>query len=82
MSKWYVTMNDSFMSYWGKAEGKINKLVFECDSFQEASKLEDYARGRDEMKYINITRNKPKYSNNRYYVQYLTKNDYPNWYGL
>ena len=25
---YYVTMTDKFMSGWGKARGKINKLVF------------------------------------------------------
>lgn len=32
----YVTMTDNFMSGWGDAEGKINKLSIECDDCDEA----------------------------------------------
>lgn len=78
--KVYVTMTDSFMSGWGRAENKINKLVFICDSRQEAGHVVDYARTRKEMKYINIAYDKPYYNSNRYLVQYKTKKDYPNWY--
>ena len=29
--KYYVTMTDKFMSGWGEAAGKVNKLVIECE---------------------------------------------------
>jgi len=32
----YVTMTDKFMSGWGMAEGKTNKLVLECKNLHEA----------------------------------------------
>lgn len=82
MTKFYVTMTDKFMSGWGMANNKINKLVFECDSLAEARKVEEYAETRSEMKYINIRDSKPYYSNNKYYTQYKTKEEYPRWYGL
>lgn len=78
--KVYVTMTDKFLSGWGRAEGKINKLVFVCDNLEEAERIADYARTRNEMKYINITYNKPYYNNNRYLVQFKDKKDYPEWY--
>lgn len=80
MAKYYVTMNDKFMSGWGCADGKINKLIFECDTYQEAEKVEKYAESREEMKYINMTRKIPYYNPNRYHVQYFNKETYPNWY--
>lgn len=78
--KVYVTMTDKFLSGWGRAEGKINKLVFVCDNLEEAERVANYARTRKEMKYINVTYNKPYYNNNRYLVQFKDKKDYPRWY--
>lgn len=80
MEKIYVTMTDSFMSGWGMAEGKINKLVFECDSYEEAKIVANNARNRGDQKYINICSNKPRYNKNKYFVQFKTREDYPDWY--
>lgn len=77
----YVTMTDTFMSGWGKAEGKKNKLVFECDTLKEAEIVKDNAENRDEMKYVNINDEKPNYyPKENYFVQIKTKDDYPAWY--
>lgn len=80
MKKYYVTMTDSFMSGWGMSEGKINKLVFECDNYNEADVVYKNAKNRSEMKYVNITANKPRYDKKRYYVQFENKDTYNNWY--
>ena len=80
MPKIYVTMTDSFLSGWGMAKGKINKLVFECDSYEEAEIVADNARNRGDQKYINISYKKPYYNKNKYFVQFKTKEEYPNWY--
>jgi len=37
---YYVTMTDKFMSGWGQAHGKINKMVVECDTYEEAAQIE------------------------------------------
>lgn len=79
-TKWYVTMTDRFLSGWGNADGKINKLVFECDNRKEAYIVADNAERRGDQKYINITPTKPYYSPSRYYAQTKTKEDYPKWY--
>ena len=82
--KLYVTMTDRFMSGWGLADNKINKLVFECDNYSEANKLIDYAEKREEMKYISVCYSYPKhlFNNSKYFAQLKTKADYPMWYGL
>lgn len=83
MSKWYVSMTDSFLSGWGPAKDKTNKLVFECDSYQEALRVLQYARCRGDMKYVYLcsTNPMPRFSNNpRMYPQLKTKTDYPEWY--
>lgn len=59
--KYYVTMTDKFMSGWGKAQGKTNKLVIECDTWEQAQLIEKNANKRSEMKYINICTKKPYY---------------------
>lgn len=76
----YVTMTDSFMSGWGEAKGKINKLVFECDSFAEAFTVKENALARGDQKYVNIRETKPYYNDSQYYTQFKTKDDYPVWY--
>jgi len=80
MKKVYVTMTDKFMSGWGKAQGKINKLVFECDNFKQAEIVAENAEKRGDMKYINININKPYYNDRTHYTQLKTIDDYPMWY--
>lgn len=58
--KYWVSMTDKFMSGWGMAEGKTNKLVIECDNYEQAYIIEQNAKRRSEMKHINICINKPK----------------------
>jgi hypothetical protein len=78
--KYYVSMTDKFMSYWGMSEGKINKLVIECDNYDDAITVHNNALRRSEMKYVNINLNKPKYNKNKYYVSLHNKLDYTNWF--
>ena len=66
----YVTMTDRFLSGWGMAEGKINKMVVECDTREQAETIEKNARNRQEMKYINITTRKPYYNSNKYFTSW------------
>ncbi|MDX5808280.1 hypothetical protein [Bacillus cereus group sp. BfR-BA-02730] len=73
MEKYYVTMTDTYLGGWGDSEGKINKVIFECDSYEEAEVVADNAKNRDEMKYVNIVSNKPSYKESKYFVQVKTK---------
>lgn len=76
----YVTMTDKFMSGWGMAKGKINKLIFECENWEEAQTVAQNAEKRGDQSYINIRTSKPYYSPKKYYAQIKTKEDYPLWY--
>jgi len=78
--KYYVSMSDRFMSGWGMAQGKINKLVIECDTYGEANIVYENALQRSEMKYVAIGTRKPYYNPNRYYVSHHDKTDYSNWF--
>ena len=62
--KYYVTMTDKFMSGWGMAKGKTNKLIIQCETWQQAEQIERAARDRSEMRYVNICVNKPRYGSN------------------
>jgi len=62
--RYYVTMTDKFMSGWGMAANKNNKLIIECQSYNDAELIERNAQKRNEMKYINICSSKPRYGKN------------------
>ena len=62
--KYYVTMTDKFMSGWGMAKDKTNKMIVVCDTWQQAEQIERAAHDRSEMKYINIRTTKPSYGSN------------------
>ena len=73
---YYVTMTDKFMSGWGHADNKINKLVIECENLKDAYKIAENAAKRPEMKYINIVSVKPPYySTKKYYVSFKKFSD-------
>ena len=81
-NKIYVSMTDTFLSGWGLSEGKINKLIFECDNYEEAMLVLNNAKNRKEMKYIKVHEKMPKYKESKYFVQIKNKNVYPNWYKI
>ena len=78
----YVTMTDTFLSGWGEADNKINKLVFICDNIKEAKIVKDNAEHRTDQKRINICSNYPYhlFNNKRYYTQLKHNKSYPAWY--
>ncbi len=78
--KIYVSMTDKFMSGWGEAKGLIAKYIYECDSWEEAEKVEQNALARGDQKYVNICLKKPYYNQNRYLVMEKNKRDNPTWY--
>lgn len=77
---YYVTMTDKHLSGWGMAAGKINKVILECESYEQAEIVEDNARHQGSMKHINISSKKPYYNSDRYYAQTKTKEECPRWY--
>jgi hypothetical protein len=63
-TKFYVTMTDKFMSGWGMAKDKTNKLIIICQTIEQAEQIERAAKSRSEMRYINIRTTKPYYGKN------------------
>jgi len=82
MSKFYVTMTDKFMSGWGPARGKSNKLVISCDTLNEAEVVAENARARSEMKYVNIRSTKPSYPNSHVSRHGRDEGDYESWFNF
>jgi hypothetical protein len=78
--KYYVTMTDSFLSGWGMAEGKTNKLVIECDTLAEAQIVKRNAKDRSEMKYVRISYKKPSYNQSMYLTHYEDKTNFSRWF--
>ena len=37
--QYYVTMTDTILSGWGQAEGKTNKYIVICDTFEQAETI-------------------------------------------
>ena len=72
MSKYYVTMLDTFMSGWGMAKNKDNIMVVECDSLEDAELIEENAAKRDEMKNIDIWTEMPQYDDDLYVLSIKT----------
>ncbi len=75
----YVLSNDSFMSGWGPAKGKINTLILPCRSFAEAEIVAQNARNRTDQKRVRIVGNKPRIQSHVYYSLH-DRTDYSRWY--
>jgi hypothetical protein len=75
MKKYYVSMTDKFMSNWGMSEGKTNKYIVECETFEQAETIERNANKRSDMKYINISSNKPYYNKRDYLISLVSYSD-------
>lgn len=92
----YVTCIDTFMSGWGHATGRINKLIFLCESPEDQEIVTANAMARNDQRDVRtyppsdppsdlrITKGKNYNLNTRSgsakYVQIKTKDDYPSWY--
>lgn len=58
---YYVTMTDKFMSGWGPATNKTNKLIVECATYEQAAQIAKAARTRSEMRRVSIRSTRPYY---------------------
>jgi hypothetical protein len=65
-AKYYVSMTDKFMSGWGMASNKTNKLIIACDTYEQASRIQRNANKRPEMIYVNICSRKPTIKSHQY----------------
>jgi len=87
--KWYVSSTDTFLSGWGHAEKLTNKLIFICDSLEEAEAVFENARNRSDQASVQLHSGPPhfylpekgdEYVYGSLYVQIKTEADYPKWY--
>ncbi len=70
-AEWFVTMTDKFLSGWGCAENKIAKRVIICPDRQKAELVKDRLfNPKHGMKNVNVVKNLPRYSSNRYTISY------------
>lgn len=83
--KWYVRMIDYRMSNWPgtDTEGKLNLLIFECESEAEANIVKENAIAREDMNAIHVLHTdnpSPKYNPENFFTQIKTKETSPTWY--
>lgn len=79
-AKFYVVTTDTFMSGWGKAEGKTNKLILPCESYEQAEIVEKNAKARQDQTNVSIRKTMPKFDEGKVFAQVKTIKDYPSWY--
>ena len=82
METYYVTMIDRFMSGWGRAEGKKNRLVISCHAYSEALTVKENAENRSDVTKIEIVDEKPVYDEDKFFTQYhgVEQGDYESWF--
>jgi len=71
---YYVTMTDRCLSGWGRAKGKISKVVIECSTNYEASAAYNANKCRKDMIFVSIARTRPHYNAHKYDVEWCKFN--------
>lgn len=56
---YYVSMVDTFLSGWGRAEGKTSVVVVKCSTRSEAEECKELCDTRSDMRDIEISSVKP-----------------------
>ncbi len=75
----YVLSDDSFMSDWGGAEGRVNTIILPAADRDEAEIVATNARNRDEQRNVRIIDRTPTLSSGVFY-SLLDKASAARWY--
>ena len=77
----YITVEDRFMSGWGLSKDRINILIFECETEDEADIVYENCNARSDFGLVQIYIDiKPFFDERLYYVQDKDKSIYPLFY--
>jgi hypothetical protein len=60
LAPYYVTSIDTFMSGWGGAAGKTNRIILPCNSLDEADVVAQNAKGRTDQESVEILKDIPR----------------------
>ena len=71
----YVSATDLFYTNWDYGKGKIVKIVFLCDTIEEALDLAHNERLRQDRADIKISCLRPKYKKNKYLIDLRGKTE-------
>jgi len=77
---YYVLSNDTFMSGWGLAEGKINTIILPCVNWIEAQQVAEYAKSRTDQRYVRIVTQKPRLRLNTHLYSLMLPDEATAWY--
>lgn len=75
---WYVTAKDESNPVLQMTEG--NMLIVECESLEEAERVQYNLNKLPKLKYADVVSTKPDYAFNLYSISYKTKADVPSWF--
>jgi len=78
----YVTCTDTFLSGWGEAKNKTNRLILPCANFFEARIVEQNANNRTDQKNVRICSTKPRLRPTGYLYQVMDREEASRWYKM
>jgi len=76
---YYVLSNDTFMSGWGFAKGRINTIILPCENLREARIVEWNAHQRTDQQRVRIVRHKPRIRDGVLY-SLMNREEASRWY--
>ena len=76
----YVTTTDKFMSGWGMAKGLTNRLIFVCESLDEAETVNKNCMNRSDQKNVRVCTAKPRLKSEGFLYQVKDKENSETWY--
>jgi len=76
----YVCATDTFLSGWGKSDGRNNRVILPCVSYMEAERVEAYARSQSDMRRVTICGSKPTLRNQYNTYSLMDRSDSSAWY--
>lgn len=78
-AKWYVTATDRFLSGWGGATGKTQKIVVLCNDIEQARRVERNMKKDRTLGNVIRKDKKPSYSSTKYSVSWKKASECPLW---
>lgn len=76
----YVSMTDTALSNWGQSRAKVNRLIFECETREEAKTVQRNAESRTDQTDVRFHEEMPTFPDDEYFVQVKNKSEYPRWF--
>lgn len=80
MSAYYVTATDITLTHSRNANGKIYKVIFKCDSLEDAGIVLQKAQKCEHLSFVGIAKRISRYYADNYSIEYRNKKTHSEWY--